>query len=112
VKTTIALSACLALLAAVSAGGGQARLADCPPTLANELTSTGSGTQLVTVVAAARASTRGALQLWRKQGECWSAVAGPWPAWLGRRGTSPHKREGDRTTPAGTFGFVRTMFGG
>jgi L,D-peptidoglycan transpeptidase YkuD (ErfK/YbiS/YcfS/YnhG family) len=110
-RTTIALSACLALCSALSAGGGNARRYDCPPTLANELTLTGPATQVVTVVAPARTSTRGALQLWRKQGECWLAVAGPWPAWLGRRGVSDHKREGDRTTPAGTFGFAGTMFG-
>src|SRR2546421_3837782 len=32
-------------------------------------------------------------------------AAGPWSAWLGERGVSTHKREGDRTTPAGAFGF-------
>jgi hypothetical protein len=37
--------------------------------------------------------------------------AGPWTAWLGQRGTSPAKREGDRRTPAGIFGFLRTMYG-
>ena len=28
-----------------------------------------------------------------------------------RNGTSPAKREGDRRTPAGIFGFLRTMYG-
>ena len=34
-----------------------------------------------------------------------------WPAWLGQRGISENKREGDRTTPAGLFGFNRVMYG-
>jgi L,D-peptidoglycan transpeptidase YkuD (ErfK/YbiS/YcfS/YnhG family) len=83
----------------------------CPRTLANQLTTMGTATQLVTVVAARRTATRGALQLWRKRGDCWVANAGPWPAWLGERGTSLHKREGDETTPAGVFGFGPVMYG-
>ncbi len=83
----------------------------CPPTLANQLASTDSATQLVTVVAARRSSTQASLQLWRKSGECWFPAGGPWPAWLGQRGLSANKREGDRTTPAGRFGFARTMYG-
>ena len=67
--------------------------------------------ELVTVVAPYRASTQGSLRLWRKAGACWVAVAGPWSAWLGQRGTSTHKREADRTTPAGAFGFLPTTYG-
>ncbi|HYX77711.1 MAG TPA: L,D-transpeptidase family protein, partial [Gaiellaceae bacterium] len=32
-------------------------------------------------------------------------------AWLGEKGTSPVKREGDRRTPSGIFGFLPTMYG-
>jgi L,D-peptidoglycan transpeptidase YkuD (ErfK/YbiS/YcfS/YnhG family) len=106
-----ALAACLALSAAVSAAGGSAAVSGCPATLANQLASTGSATQLVTVVAPRATSSQGSLQLWRKSGDCWVAVAGPWPALLGQRGVSEHKREGDRTTPAGAFEFGHTMFG-
>ena len=94
-----------------SASGGRAGASACPATLANQLASTGSATQLVTVVTRSRHATHGALRLWSKSGECWRAVAGPWWAWVGQRGVSAGKREGDRTTPAGAFGFGRVMYG-
>ena len=72
---------------------------------------TGSATQLVTVVARTRSSTQGTLRLWTKRAGCWRETVGPWTAWLGGNGTSPAKREGDRRTPAGIFGFLRTMYG-
>jgi L,D-peptidoglycan transpeptidase YkuD (ErfK/YbiS/YcfS/YnhG family) len=50
-------------------------------------------------------------RLWTKRGGCWRLAAGPWTAWLGGNGTSPSKREGDRRTPTGVFGFLRTMYG-
>ena len=107
----IVLAACVPLWLAAQAAGGQQSSAACPGTLANRLASTGGATQLVTVVASRTRSTQGTLRLWRKTGDCWLATAGPWPAWLGERGTSTHKREGDRTTPAGAFGFLPTMYG-
>jgi L,D-peptidoglycan transpeptidase YkuD (ErfK/YbiS/YcfS/YnhG family) len=110
----IALAALLplSLAAAGAAGGAGTRTAaGCPATLANQLASTGSATQLVTVVAPRRGVTQGSLRLWRKAGACWYPVAGPWIAWLGQRGVSAHKHEGDRTTPAGAFGFLPTMYG-
>jgi len=108
---TIALLACLAFCPASAATGDRSSVVQCPPTLANQLADTGSATQLVTVVAARRKSTSGTLQLWKRTGECWAPVAGPWSAWLGQRGVNESKREGDRTTPAGAFGFMRTMYG-
>jgi L,D-peptidoglycan transpeptidase YkuD (ErfK/YbiS/YcfS/YnhG family) len=107
----IGLLLCVALCAAAPALGGESRAAQCADTLANQLASTGSATQLVTVVAERRASTQGSLRLWRKVDECWLAVDGPWPAWLGRRGISERKREGDRTTPAGAHGIGPVMYG-
>jgi L,D-peptidoglycan transpeptidase YkuD (ErfK/YbiS/YcfS/YnhG family) len=107
----LALPACLALCAAGSAAGERGGVAGCPPTLANQLSSTGSAKQLVTVVASRRTSTQGTLRTWRRSGGCWLPVDKPWPAWLGRKGVSANKREGDRTTPAGVFGFGRVVYG-
>ena len=103
----LALPLCLA----ASAAGGSRTGAACPGNLANRLASTGAARQLVTVVSPYRGSTQGTLQLWRKRSGCWRAFAGPWTAWLGQRGVSANKREGDRTTPAGAFGFLSTMYG-
>jgi L,D-peptidoglycan transpeptidase YkuD (ErfK/YbiS/YcfS/YnhG family) len=107
----IAPAACLLLCLATATAGGARTDASCAATLANQLASTRSATQLVTVVAPRRTSTQGSLRLWRKVAGCWHAVAGPWTAWLGRRGVSDRKREGDRTTPAGAFGFLPVMYG-
>jgi L,D-peptidoglycan transpeptidase YkuD (ErfK/YbiS/YcfS/YnhG family) len=106
----IVLTALAALALAAAAAGGPRTTAACPGNLANRL-STGSALQLVTVVAPRRSSTQGALELWRKTGGCWRALAGPWTAWLGQRGVSANKREGDRTTPVGAFGFLPVMYG-
>lgn len=97
----------LCATASPSRGG----ISDCAPSPASELTSTGTAKQLVTVVAPRDSSLRGTLQLWRKTGDCWVAAGGPWAAWLGRRGVSEDRREGDRTTPAGVFGFGSVMYG-
>jgi L,D-peptidoglycan transpeptidase YkuD (ErfK/YbiS/YcfS/YnhG family) len=107
----LAVLACVLLCSAAASGGGDARAATCPTNLANQLASTRSATQLVTVVAAARRSTLGSLRLWRKSGECWIGVDGPWTAHLGRNGVSENKREGDKTTPAGAFGIQPMMYG-
>jgi len=113
--------ACLALWQGVQSSHGQGLALDrsrgapaaqsCPPTLANQLASTGSARQLVTVLTDTARSTRGSLRTWERSGGCWVPAAGPWAAWVGRRGVSENRREGDRTTPAGAFGIGRTMFG-
>jgi L,D-peptidoglycan transpeptidase YkuD (ErfK/YbiS/YcfS/YnhG family) len=110
-RRTILLAATLALLPAAAATGGEAAHTACPATLANQLASTGSATQLVTVASVRRSSVTGMLRAWEKRDECWYPVAGPWPAWLGQRGISERKREGDRTTPSGAFGFQPVMYG-
>jgi L,D-peptidoglycan transpeptidase YkuD (ErfK/YbiS/YcfS/YnhG family) len=107
----IALAALLPLCLTAAAVGEARTTAGCPATLANQLASTRAATQLVTVVSPRPIATQGSLRLWRKTGACWYPVAGPWTAWLGQRGVSEHKREGDRTTPAGAFGFLSTMYG-
>jgi L,D-peptidoglycan transpeptidase YkuD (ErfK/YbiS/YcfS/YnhG family) len=98
----------IALAASASARDG--RSPRCAPTFPERL-ETGSATQLITVLASRRASTQGSLRLWTKLGGCWRQNAGPWTAWLGQHGTSPAKREGDRRTPTGIFGFLGTMYG-
>jgi L,D-peptidoglycan transpeptidase YkuD (ErfK/YbiS/YcfS/YnhG family) len=106
-----ALLACLALVPAAAATGTESAATQCPSTLANQLEWTGASTQLVTVASLRPRSQSGAMRVWAKRGVCWERVAGPWPAWLGIRGISEHKREGDRTTPSGTFGIQRVMYG-
>ena len=110
-RKAFALMACLACCPAATATGSRTAGAPCPPNLANQLASTGSAKQLVTVLAEQRTSTQAAVQIWERTSECWAALAGPWRARLGRRGVSENRREGDRTTPAGAFGFGRVMFG-
>ena len=85
---TVALCLCLVLGLAAPAAGERAGAPDCPANLPSRLTSTGSATQLITVVAPNPTSTRGRLRLWQKLDGCWRPVAGPWSAWLGGRGLS------------------------
>ena len=56
-------------------------------------------------------STTAVVRLWRREDGCWRQVAGPWRAHVGRNGLSAHHREGDGTTPAGTFRIGPTMYG-
>jgi L,D-peptidoglycan transpeptidase YkuD (ErfK/YbiS/YcfS/YnhG family) len=66
--------------------------------------------QLVTVQAQPGA-TIASLSLWQRRGACFRRVAGPWNANLGRSGLSSHKREGDGSTPTGTYRLGATMYG-
>jgi L,D-peptidoglycan transpeptidase YkuD (ErfK/YbiS/YcfS/YnhG family) len=43
--------------------------------------------------------------------ECGRTVLGPWRARVGRSGLSAHRREGDGTTPIGTFPVGPTVYG-
>jgi L,D-peptidoglycan transpeptidase YkuD (ErfK/YbiS/YcfS/YnhG family) len=110
-KWTFALLACLAFLPAAAATGRDAAPPACQPTLANQLADTGSATQLVTIASLRPSSQTGGLRVWEKHGDCWLRVAGPWQAWLGIRGISERKREGDLRTPSGAFGIQRVMYG-
>src|SRR2546421_4953347 len=107
----VVIAICALVVAVAPAAGRRERTDACAPTLANQLASTGPATQLITVVAPGGRSTLGSLRLWRKSGDCWLGVDGPWSAWLGERGVSETRREGDRTTPAGAFGIQQTMYG-
>jgi L,D-peptidoglycan transpeptidase YkuD (ErfK/YbiS/YcfS/YnhG family) len=42
---------------------------------------------------------------------CGKRLLGPWRARIGRNGVSPHHREGDGTTPLGTFGIGSVVYG-
>jgi L,D-peptidoglycan transpeptidase YkuD (ErfK/YbiS/YcfS/YnhG family) len=66
--------------------------------------------QLVTVQAHPGA-TIASLSLWQRRGACFRRVAGPWTANLGRSGLSSRKREGDGSTPTGTYRLGATMYG-
>jgi L,D-peptidoglycan transpeptidase YkuD (ErfK/YbiS/YcfS/YnhG family) len=107
----IALCGVVLLGSAAASGIGDAGASTCAANLANQLASTGSATQLITVVAPRTRSTTGSLRLWRKSGDCWVGVDGPWTAHLGRNGVSEKKHEGDKTTPAGEFGIQPVMYG-
>jgi L,D-peptidoglycan transpeptidase YkuD (ErfK/YbiS/YcfS/YnhG family) len=85
--------------------------AACPSNVANELRPQPAATQLVTVEAATTRTTYASLRSWRRTGACWTAVGGPYPARLGWNGLSANRREGDGTTPVGTFRIHATMYG-
>jgi len=88
-----------------------AATAACPANLANDLRTQPPATQLITVEAATARTTHATLRIWRRAGACWRPAGGPYPARLGRNGLSADRREGDGTTPAGTFRIHRTMYG-
>ena len=85
--------------------------AACPSNLANDLRPQPAGSQLVTVEAARMRTTHAALRTWRRDRGCWVAAGGPYPARLGVNGLSSNRREGDGTTPTGTYGIHPTMYG-
>ncbi len=105
----VAIVAGLATCIAPVAAGGSATCADAFP---DTLRAAANTRQLVTVVAPAPSSTRASVDIWRRPaGGCWTHAGGRWRAWLGGRGVSADRHEGDRTTPAGVFGFGSAMYG-
>ncbi|MGH9019722.1 MAG: L,D-transpeptidase family protein [Acidimicrobiales bacterium] len=67
--------------------------------------------ELITVVAPRFRSTHAKLQLYRRRGACLHSIAGPYAAFVGRRGLSAHHHEGDLTTPTGLFAFEPRFYG-
>jgi L,D-peptidoglycan transpeptidase YkuD (ErfK/YbiS/YcfS/YnhG family) len=63
--------------------------------------------QHVVVVAPSTRSTTGTLSVL----ECGRRVLGPYRVHLGANGLSAHRREGDGTTPLGTFAIGPTVYG-
>ena len=88
-----------------------AATAACPQNLANGLETPATARQLLTVEAKVARTTYATLRTWRRSGTCWVAAAGPFTARLGRSGLSSNRREGDGTTPTGTYRIGRTMYG-
>ena len=72
---------------------------------------TGHASQRIEVVAPSAAATTATLTLWSRSGRCWRLAGGPWPARVGRSGLSAHHREGDGTTPLGSFRIGATVYG-
>jgi L,D-peptidoglycan transpeptidase YkuD (ErfK/YbiS/YcfS/YnhG family) len=85
--------------------------AACPANVANGIDVPAGTKQLITVDAKRAKTTYAELRTWRLSRGCWVAAAGPYSARLGRNGLSTSRREGDGTTPAGTFRIGRTMYG-
>jgi L,D-peptidoglycan transpeptidase YkuD (ErfK/YbiS/YcfS/YnhG family) len=88
-----------------------AAMAACPANTANALDTPASAQQLVTVEAKVARTTYASLRTWRRVDGCWVVAAGPYSARLGKNGLSANRREGDGTTPMGTFRIGRTMYG-
>src|SRR3954465_13096128 len=68
-------------------------------------------TQVVTVSAPRLPTTSATIRTWRRTGDCWLPVVGPYAARVGWNGLRANRREGDGTTPIGTFPLGRTMHG-
>jgi L,D-peptidoglycan transpeptidase YkuD (ErfK/YbiS/YcfS/YnhG family) len=71
----------------------------------------GHAGELVTVDAPSARSTTAVVRVYRRKGACWREIAGPWPARVGTNGLSAHHREGDGTTPLGTFAIGPVAYG-
>jgi L,D-peptidoglycan transpeptidase YkuD (ErfK/YbiS/YcfS/YnhG family) len=82
--------------------------AACPASAGNVPSST---TQLITVRGARAKTTYATLRTWRRVDGCWRPVAGPYTARVGWNGLRANRREGDGTTPIGTFGISARMYG-
>ena len=76
-----------------------------------QLAGTNGSTQAITVEAASHRTTSATLRLWTRSGGCWREASAPLPARVGRNGLSVDRREGDGTTPVGSFGIAPTMYG-
>jgi L,D-peptidoglycan transpeptidase YkuD (ErfK/YbiS/YcfS/YnhG family) len=79
--------------------------------VANSIAGTTSADELITVVASTTRSKAASVELYRRDGGCFRAVAGPYAAFVGMNGLSSHHHEGDLTTPIGLFGIETTMYG-
>ncbi len=66
---------------------------------------------MVTVEAPNANTSLATLQLWQRDGSCWTAASAPWGALIGRNGFSDRHREGDGTTPVGIFGIGPVIYG-
>jgi L,D-peptidoglycan transpeptidase YkuD (ErfK/YbiS/YcfS/YnhG family) len=99
----------LVLAGAIILGGLVTAPASAEPSpLPSRIRSIRHATQAIVVSSATWHSTRADVRIYERVKGRWRLVRGPMPGRIGRNGFSaPGRRhEGDRTTPAGTFGFV------
>jgi L,D-peptidoglycan transpeptidase YkuD (ErfK/YbiS/YcfS/YnhG family) len=69
-------------------------------------------TQLITVSAPRLQTTSATLRVWRRSTDnCWQQALGPYTARVGWNGLRVNRREGDGTTPIGTFPITPRMYG-
>ncbi|HTR69089.1 MAG TPA: L,D-transpeptidase family protein, partial [Mycobacteriales bacterium] len=63
--------------------------------------------QVIAVTTRRYGSTHATVRAFARRSSGWVQVAGPWSAWIGRRGFAPphRKREGDGRTPTGSYHF-------
>jgi L,D-peptidoglycan transpeptidase YkuD (ErfK/YbiS/YcfS/YnhG family) len=85
----------------------------CPSNLANDLAAPApaASSQLITVEAATSRATYASARTWARIDGCWTPTGGPYTARVGRNGVRRNKREGDGSTPAGTFAIGTRMYG-
>jgi L,D-peptidoglycan transpeptidase YkuD (ErfK/YbiS/YcfS/YnhG family) len=76
-----------------------------------QLSGAGTARQLITVEAESYEATHATLRTWQLVGDCWVAAGGSYAVRVGSNGLSASRREGDGTTPVGSFRIAPTMYG-
>lgn len=105
------LALALAAGAALAVSAPTAGQAECAPNLANGLRTARTADQLITVEAASYRTTYASLRRWERRGGCFVPAGGPWTARVGVNGIRDNRREGDGTTPTGSYTIGPVMYG-
>jgi L,D-peptidoglycan transpeptidase YkuD (ErfK/YbiS/YcfS/YnhG family) len=106
--TAVAVSMLMTVAALVGpAATGAGAQPSSPDLLVTRLDGLHDATQVISVTTAHYGSTHATVRAFAKSAGGWKQVAGPWSAWIGRAGFARpgHKREGDGTTPSGSYRF-------
>jgi L,D-peptidoglycan transpeptidase YkuD (ErfK/YbiS/YcfS/YnhG family) len=105
---TTSLLALVATATLVAPSGPRAGATTGSPIRPEQLRSglVGSARQLVMVSATSSDTTTATVTLWTKQDSTWLRTAGPFTATIAGHGMSAHHREGDGTTPQGSYALV------
>lgn len=95
------------LACCLPAGRAAAAPLDAPNTAPGTASATASVHQLITVTAVSHSTTYATFRAYQVSGKEKVLVFGPWTARIGYNGIAlpGRKREGDGTTPSGTYGF-------
>jgi hypothetical protein len=99
----------LAIVVALTGIGGLVNPAEAaPPVTPGRIDALRGATRAIVVYSWGWRDTRVAVRTYQRArpGDRWRLVRGPMPGRIGYNGFSVNRREGDGTTPAGTFGFV------